>query len=84
MNSFCCRLVAKSCLTLLRLWWTVACQAPPSMGFPRQGYWSGLPFPTPEDLPDPGIQSASPVLQDDCLSLSLQGSLKFTLHFIKK
>ena len=35
--------------------WTVACQAPPSMGFSRQEYWSGLPFPSPGDLPDPGI-----------------------------
>ena len=34
--------------------WTIAHQAPPSMGFPRQEYWSGLPFPSPEDLPDPG------------------------------
>ena len=35
--------------------WTVVSQAPLSMGFPRQEYWSGLPFPSPEDLPDPGI-----------------------------
>ena len=35
--------------------WTVACQAPLSMGFPRQEYWNGLPFPVPGDLPDPGI-----------------------------
>ena len=39
--------------------WTVACQAPLSMGFPRQEYWSGLPFPTPGALPDPGIETAS-------------------------
>ena len=39
--------------------WTVACQAPLSMGFPRQEYWSGLPFPPPGDLPNPGIESAS-------------------------
>ena len=39
--------------------WTVACQAPLSMGFPRQEYWSGLPFPSLGDLPDPGIQPAS-------------------------
>ena len=36
--------------------WTVACQAPPSMGFSRQEYWSGLPFPPPGDLPDPEIE----------------------------
>ena len=36
--------------------WTVACQGPLSMGFPGQEYWSGFPFPSPGDLPDPGIQ----------------------------
>ena len=46
---------------------TVACQAPPSMGFSRQKYWSGLPFPSPGDLPDPGIESGSPAFQADCL-----------------
>ena len=40
--------------------WTVACQAPPSMEFSRQEYWSGLPFLTPGDLPDPGIELVSP------------------------
>ena len=43
--------------------WTVARQAPLSMGFSRQGYWSGLPFPSPGDLPNPGIESRSPTLQ---------------------
>ena len=50
--------------------WTVAHQAPPSMGFSRQGYWNGLPFPSPGDLPDPGIEPAfavSPVSQADSL-----------------
>jgi len=42
--------------------WTAAYQAPPSMGFSRQEYWSGLPFPSPEYLPDPGIESRSPAL----------------------
>ena len=42
--------------------WTVARQAPLSMGFSRQEYWSGLPFPSPGDLPDPGTEPASPVL----------------------
>ena len=41
--------------------WTVAHQAPLSMGFPRQEYWSGLPFPSPKDLPDQGIKLISPV-----------------------
>ena len=51
--------------------WTVALQGPLSMGFPRQEYWSGLPFPPPGDLADPGIEPASPVspaLQADSLS----------------
>ena len=42
--------------------WTVAHQDPLSMGFPRQKYWSGLPFPSPGNLPNPGIKAASPVL----------------------
>ena len=42
--------------------WAVVYQAPPSMGFSRQGYWSGLPFPPPGDLPDPGTETTSPVV----------------------
>ena len=57
-------LVAKSFLTLATPW-TVACQAPLSMGFSRQEYWSGLPFPSPGDLPNPGIKPGSPALQAD-------------------
>ena len=45
--------------------WTVAHQAPPSMEFPRQEYWNGLPFPSPGDLPDPEIELRSPVMQAD-------------------
>ena len=47
--------------------WTVACQAPPSMGFSRQEYWSGLPFPSPGHLPHPGIKPWSPAVQVDSL-----------------
>ena len=47
--------------------WTVAYQAPPSMGFSRQECWSGLPFPSPGDLPDPEIKAGSPALQADTL-----------------
>ena len=47
--------------------WTVACQGPLSMGFSRQEYWSGLPFPSPGDLPNPGIERRSPALQADAL-----------------
>ena len=48
--------------------WTVAHQAFLSMGFSRQEYWSGLPFPSPEDLPNPGIETRSPALQADTLT----------------
>ena len=47
--------------------WTVAYQASPFMGFSRQGYWSGLPFTSPEYLPDPGIEHGFPTLQPDAL-----------------
>ena len=50
-----------SCVQLFATLWTVARQAPLSMGFPRQENWNGLPFPPPEDLPDPGIEPVSPV-----------------------
>ena len=70
-----CYLVTKSCVTLLQLHGPVAYQAPLSMGFPRQEYWSWLPFPSPGYLPDPGIESMSPALQVDSLSLSHQGNL---------
>ena len=53
--------------------WTVARQAPLSMGFFRQGYWSGLPFPFPGDLPDPGTEPRSPALQADALPSELLG-----------
>ena len=48
--------------------WTVAYQAPQSMGFSRQEYWSGVPFPSPGDLPNPGIEPRSPALQADALT----------------
>ena len=47
--------------------WTAASQAPPSMGFSRQEYWSALPFPSPGNLPNPGIEPRSPALQADAL-----------------
>ena len=54
--------------------WTVAYQAPPSMGFSRQECWSGLPFSSPGDLPDPGIEPGSPTLQADALSSEPPGN----------
>ena len=55
--------------------WTVAYQASPSMGFSRQEYWSGLPFPSPGDLPDPGIEPGSPALKEDTLTSEPPGKL---------
>ena len=57
--------------------WTIACQAPlsMSMGFSRQEYWSGLPFPSPGDLPNPGIEPKFPALQADSLLSEPAGML---------
>ena len=51
--------------------WTVAYQAPLSMGFSRQAFWNSLPFPSPGDLPNPGIEPGSPELQADSLWVEL-------------
>ena len=53
--------------------WTVAYQAPPSTEFSRQEYWSGLPLPSPKDLPNPGIEPGSPALQADTSLSELPG-----------
>ena len=60
------------CLTLVTPW-TVACQVPLSMEFSKQEYWSGLPFPSPGDLPDPGIKPRTPAMQADSLPTELPG-----------
>ena len=63
--------------------WTLACQAPLSLGFSRQEYWSGLPFPTPGDLPDPGIELKtfkSPVLVGGFFTTSATREALFTLY----
>ena len=58
--SLCCAVLSCfNCVWLLATLWTVACQAPLFMGFSRQEYWSGMPFSSPGDLPDPGIESVS-------------------------
>ena len=65
-----------SCVRLFETPWTVDCQAPLSMGFSRQEYWSGWPFPPPGDLPDPGIEPLSLSLlhwQEDSSPLALPG-----------
>ena len=64
-----CVLSRFSCVQLFVTLWTVACQAPLSMGFSRQEYWSGLSCPPPRDLPDPGIEPTS------LMSLALAGGL---------
>ena len=75
-------LVTKSCPTLMTPW-TIACQTPLSMGFSRQEYWNELPFPSPGDLPNPGIKPRSPALQADSLPTEIRGKPKtLQIHHI--
>ena len=60
--------------------WTIAYQAPQSMEFSRQEYWSGLPFPFPEDLPNPGIEPGSLALQADALPSEPPGKSHIPFH----
>ena len=69
------------CLTLVTPW-IAACQAPLSMGFSMQEYWSGLPFPPPGDVANPGIEPETPALQADSLLLSHQGNPFETKHLL--
>ena len=62
-----CKVKSLSRVRLFSTPWTVAYQAPPFMGFSRQECWSGLPFPSPGDLPNSGIEPGSPALQADAL-----------------
>ena len=78
LNIFGGGLVAKSCPALVTSW-TVVCQAPLSMGFSREEYWSGLPFSSPGDLHNPGIKPGSPALQADSLRTELHLSLGHSL-----
>ena len=64
-----------SCVRLFVTPWTVAYQAPPSMGFFRQKYWSQLPFPFPGDLPDPGIEPGFHALEADALTSEPPGKV---------
>ena len=66
----CCLVTAVTAVRFCATLWTLARQAPLSMGFSRQEYWSGLPCPPPGDLPDPGIKLESPALQADSLPMS--------------
>ena len=70
-----------SCVWLFASPWTnVAHQAPPSMGYSRQEYWSRLPFPSPGDHPDPGIEPRSPALQADALTSGPPGKPKQVIY----
>ena len=75
----CCRLVTKSCLTLCDF---MDCSPPGSSvhGFSRQGYWDGLPFPSPGDLPDPGIKSTSLALAGRFLTTEPSGQSSFDVY----
>ena len=70
-----CVCVSRSVVSNSATPWTVAHQASLSMEFSRKEYWSGLPFPSPEELPNPGIDPWSPVWQADSLPFELQGNL---------
>ena len=64
--------------------WTVTYQAPPSMEFSRQEYWSGLPFPSPGDLPDPEIEPRSPALQANALTSEPPGKPRPSRYDLNK
>ena len=75
----CARLLCR--VPLFATPWTVAPPAPLSMGFSRKDYWSGLPFPSPGDLPDPVVEPGCPTLQADVLPSEPPPSLKFDNGF---
>ena len=78
--SLCARVLSRfSHVSLFATPWTLACQAPLSMGFSRQEYWSGLPFPSPGVLPNPRIELRSPALQAESLMIELQYFILFML-----
>ena len=75
ISTFIVKVKSLSCVRLFATPWTIAYQAPQSMEFSRQEYWSGLPFPSPGDLPDPGIEPGSPTLWADALLSEPPGKL---------
>ena len=88
-NKYICTKRWSEVKSLSRVWlfatpWTVACQAPLSRGFSRQEYWSGLPFPSPGDLPDPGIEPRSPTLEAGALTSEPPGksSYRYTTTYL--
>jgi len=81
---FCCCLVVRSCLTLFVIPWTVALQVPLSMGFLRQEYCSGLPFPSPGNLSYPGIEPTSPALPGGFFITETPGKPTMEYHSVIK
>ena len=79
---FCCCLVAKSWLFVTS--WAIAHQAPLSMGFSRQEYWSGLPFPFPGDLPNPRIKLTSPALAVRVFTVEPSGNVEAVWVWVGK
>ena len=78
-------LLLLSCFSHVQLFvtpWIVACQAPLSMGFPQQEYWSRLPCPPPGHLPEPGIKPTSPVSQVDFIPAEPSGKPKYVCVYI--
>ena len=73
----CNKVKSLSCVRLFATPWTVAYQEPQSMGFSRQKYWSELPFPSPRDLPKPGIEPRSPALQAGALPRHKKANIVF-------
>ena len=71
----CCCLLVESC-PIFATPWIIACQAPLSMGFSSHEYWSVLPFPSPGDLPNPGIKPTSPALAGRLFTSEPLGSLR--------
>ena len=82
----CCCLVTKSCLIdSFATPWTIAHQAPLSMGFSRQGYWGGLPFSPPRDLPNPGFEPKSLAISAGGLFTTVdRGAWQATVHGVAK
>ena len=78
MHTCACMLTCLSCVQLSAISWPVAHQAPLSMGFSKQEYWSGLPCLSPGDLPNPGIEPISPPVQADSLPSEPPGKPKNT------
>ena len=82
MKLFCCCLVAKSWSDSFVTSWIVVHQPPLSMEFSMQEYWSGLPFPSPGDLPDPGIELESPALAGRFSTTEPPGNPKYEVYSI--